>query len=72
MTVVLHQLANNTNERDLYLADRKSYVSGLSLSKKEKAALLHLKDDEMVKMGIHPFLSFMARLHIERAEKKEE
>jgi hypothetical protein len=29
-----------------------------------------LKDDEMVQMGVHPFLSFMARLHIERAIKK--
>jgi len=71
LTVVLHQLANNTNERDLYIADRKSYVRGLSLTKKEKSALLNLKDEEMVKMGIHPFLSFMARLHIERADKKE-
>ena len=71
LTVVLHQLANNTNERDLYIADRESYVRGLSLTKKEKSALLNLKDEEMVKMGIHPFLSFMARLHIERADKKE-
>jgi 2,3-dihydroxyphenylpropionate 1,2-dioxygenase len=71
LTVVLHRLANNKGERDRYAADRKAYVRALDLTKKEKTALLKLKDDEMVKMGVHPFLSFMARLHIERAPKKK-
>lgn len=70
LTVVLHRLANDTAERDRYTADRKSYVKALKLTKKEKTALLNLNDDEMVKLGVHPFMSFMARLHIERAPKK--
>jgi len=45
-------------------------VKALKLTKKEKMALLNLNDDEMVKLGVHPFMSFMARLHIERAPKK--
>jgi len=70
LTVVLHKLANDTTERDRFTADRKAYVNGLKLTKTEKKALLNLKDQEMVKLGVHPFLSFMARLHIERAPKK--
>ena len=45
-------------------------LAKLDLSKKEKTALLNLKDKEMVALGVHPFMSFMARLHIERAGKK--
>ena len=37
---------------------------------KEKMALIRLQDKEMVEMGVHPFLSFMARLHIDRESKK--
>jgi 2,3-dihydroxyphenylpropionate 1,2-dioxygenase len=70
LTVVLHRLANDAVERDRFADDRKAYVAGLDLSKKEKTALVRLKDEEMVAMGVHPFLSFMARLHIERAAKK--
>ena len=70
LTVILHRLANDTAERDRYTADRQAYVKALKLTRKEKTALLNLKDEEMVKMGVHPFLSFMARLHIERAPKK--
>ena len=70
LSIVLHRLANDAAERDRYAADRKAYVAALDLSKKEKSALLKLEDKEMVAMGIHPFMSFMARLHIERAAKK--
>jgi 2,3-dihydroxyphenylpropionate 1,2-dioxygenase len=70
LTVILHRLANDDAERDRFAADRKAYVTGLDLSRKEKSALMRLKDEEMVAMGVHPFLSFMARLHIERAAKK--
>ncbi len=70
LTVVLHKLANDIRERDLYISDPKRYVGALKLNGQEKKALLNLKDDEMVQMGVHPFLSFMARLHIERAIKK--
>jgi 2,3-dihydroxyphenylpropionate 1,2-dioxygenase len=70
LTVVLHKLANDTTERDRYTADRKAYVNALKLTKIEKNALLNLKDEKMAKLGVHPFLSFMARLHIEGATKK--
>ena len=69
LTVVLHRLANDAGERDLYIADPKAYVNSLTLKRKEKTALLNLDDDEMIEMGVHPFLSFMARLHIERVKK---
>ena len=70
LTVVLHKLANDPTEIGRYTADRKAYVDELDLTKKEKTALLNLKDHEMVKLGVHPFLSFMARIKIEHASKK--
>jgi len=69
LTVVLHRLANDEGERARYTADRKAYVAGLDLTKKEKDALVRLRDEEMVAMGVHPFPSFMARLQIERTER---
>ncbi len=71
LSIILHRLANNAEERDRYTADRKAYVAGFDLSKKEKSALVNLNDAEMVALGVHPFMSFMARLHIERATKKD-
>jgi 2,3-dihydroxyphenylpropionate 1,2-dioxygenase len=70
LTVVLHKLANESDERDRYLADKVAYAKGLNLSREEKAALMNLKDKEMTALGIHPFLAFMARLQIERGQKK--
>jgi len=69
LTVVLHRLANDEAERARYAADRKGYVATLDLTKKEKDALVRLRDEEMVAMGVHPFPSFMARLQIERTER---
>ena len=71
LSIILHRLANNAEERNRYTTDRKAYVAGFDLSKKEKSALLNLNDAEMVALGVHPFMSFMARLHIERATKKD-
>ena len=71
LSIILHRLANNAEERKRYTADRKAYVAGFDLSKKEKSALVNLNDAEMVALGVHPFMSFMARLHIERATKKD-
>lgn len=69
LTIVLHRLANDPKERERYATDRKAYVNKLDLSAKEKKALIRLKDEEMVALGVHPFPSFMARLQIERGQK---
>ena len=70
LTKILHRLANDTHERDLYASDPNAYVKELDLKKIEKKALIELSDRKFVELGVHPFMSFMARLHIERAGKR--
>jgi 2,3-dihydroxyphenylpropionate 1,2-dioxygenase len=69
LTVALHRLANDEDERARYLADPKGYAKGLDISEKERKALVALNDKQMVAMGVHPFLPFMARLQIEREQR---
>lgn len=71
LTVILHRLANDSAERDLYAVDPKAYVAKLDLKPDEKKALVALSDEKFVSMGVHPFMSFMARLHIERAGRSK-
>ena len=68
LTVALHQLANDEAERARYLADPELYAKGLDLSAAERRAILSLDEKAMAKLGVHPFLPFMARLQIERAK----
>ena len=70
LTKILHRLANDTHERDLYASDPNAYVKELDLKKIEKKALIELSDRKFVELGVHPFMSFMARLQIERAGKR--
>jgi 2,3-dihydroxyphenylpropionate 1,2-dioxygenase len=65
-TVALHRLANDPLERQKYLADPERYVAALDLSPKERRALLAIDEKEMGRLGIHPFLPFMARMQLER------
>jgi len=69
LTVILHRLANDATERDRYAADPKAYVKALDIKPAEKKALIELSDEKFISMGVHPFMSFMARLHIERAQR---
>lgn len=68
-TVALHRLANDPLERQKYLADPKAYVAKLGVTAKERKALLAIDEKAMGKLGIHPFLPFMARLQLERDSK---
>jgi 2,3-dihydroxyphenylpropionate 1,2-dioxygenase len=70
LSVALHQLANNAEERARFIADPKAYAAALDITAKERKALLALDDAALVKIGVHPFMSFMARLQIEREQKK--
>ncbi|MEK9684749.1 MAG: hypothetical protein VW226_09380 [Rhodospirillaceae bacterium] len=69
LSKILHRLANETLERDRYTSDPKNYVKNLNLTPSEKVALIELSDQKFIEMGVHPFMSFMARLHIERANR---
>ncbi len=66
LTAALHRLANDAGERKRYLADREAYAAALDISPQERTALVNMNQDEMNGLGIHPFLPFMANLHIGR------
>ncbi len=66
LTAALHRLANDAAERKRYVADRAAYAAALDLTPEEQAALVNNDQDEMTALGVHPFLPFMANLHIER------
>ncbi len=70
LTAALHRLANDAAERASYLADARAYAAALDLTPQEQAALVNNDAEEMIALGVHPFLPFMARLHLER-ERKE-
>ncbi len=66
LTAALHRLANDGAERAKYIADPEGFAASLDLTTEEQAALVRNDGPEMITMGIHPFLPFMARLHLER------
>ena len=66
LTAALHRLANDAGERRKYIADRTAYAAALDLTAEERAALVNNDEKEMIALGVHPFLPFMTRLHIER------
>jgi 2,3-dihydroxyphenylpropionate 1,2-dioxygenase len=70
LTAALHLLANDAAERARYLADPGAYAAALDLTAEEQAALVNNDGEEMIALGVHPFLPFMAKLHLER-ERKE-
>ncbi len=45
---------------------RAAYAAAHDLTAEEQAALVNNDQDEMIGLGVHPFLPFMANLHIER------
>jgi 2,3-dihydroxyphenylpropionate 1,2-dioxygenase len=69
LTAALHRLANDAGERRKYIADRTAYAAALDLTAEERAALVNNDEKEMIALGVHPFLPFMTRLHIERESR---
>ncbi len=69
ITEALHRLANNPQERKRFVADRETYAAELDLSDMEREALVSLEPSALTKLGIHPFVPFMARLHLDREQR---
>ena len=66
LTEALHRIANNPGERARFVANREQFAAGLNLTARERRALLAMDRTEFTKLGIHPFVPFMAQLHLER------
>ena len=66
LTDALHRIANDAAERARFAADRDAFAAGLDMSAEEKSALTAMDEAGFARLGIHPFVPFMARLQLER------
>ena len=66
LTEALHRIANDAEARARFSADRDGFVHDLDLSDEEAGALSAMDEDAFARLGIHPFVPFMARLLLER------
>ncbi len=66
LTDALHRIGNDDEERTRFSADRAAFTQQLDLSAEEMAALIAMDEDAFDKLGIHPFVPFMAKLQLER------
>lgn len=66
LTDALQRLAYNPNERARFIADPQAFAASLGMSAEDKARLLALDQSELLKLGVHALLPFMAKMGIER------
>jgi 2,3-dihydroxyphenylpropionate 1,2-dioxygenase len=69
LTRALHGLAHDEHERGEYLADAAAYASHFRLTPPQRAALLGLDTQALVKIGVHPLVAFLANMQVERQSK---
>ena len=69
LTQLLYWLANNADERARYLADPKAYCASAGITPPEQEALAAMDQSKLLKLGIHPLVSFLAHLQVEREKK---
>lgn len=66
LTEALHRIANDAAERVRFATDRTAFVAELDMSGGEKAALVAMDAKAFARLGIHPFVPFMAQMHFDR------
>jgi len=68
LSETLHRLAQDDGERDRYLADPAAYAAAIDgLSDEERDALVRLDQEQMINLGMHPFVPHAFRRVLERA-----
>lgn len=66
LTAVLHALANSAEERARYLADPAAYAAAAGLMPQEETALRGLDQTQLLALGVHPLVPFLARMQLDR------
>jgi 2,3-dihydroxyphenylpropionate 1,2-dioxygenase len=69
LTDALHGLANDEAARVRYLADPAAFAHAAGLTDKQARALAVMDMKAFVAMGVHPLVSFLANMHLERSRK---
>jgi 2,3-dihydroxyphenylpropionate 1,2-dioxygenase len=70
LTQLLHKLSMDQAERARYHKDPAAYAAAAGLQADEQKALAELDQSQFVKLGIHPLVSFLAHLQIDRERKQ--
>jgi 2,3-dihydroxyphenylpropionate 1,2-dioxygenase len=72
LTETLHRLVMETDHRDRYIADPAAYAQSVDgLTSEERDALVRLDPDEMLALGLHPFVPHAFRRVLERMGLRE-
>jgi 2,3-dihydroxyphenylpropionate 1,2-dioxygenase len=69
LTDALHGLANDEAARARYLADAAAFARAAGVTGKQAQALAAMDMKAFVAMGVHPLVSFLANMHLERERK---
>lgn len=69
ITQILHRLSMDAAERARWHKDPRAYAASLGLAGDEAQALADIDQIKFSEMGIHPLVSFLAHLQIDRERK---
>jgi 2,3-dihydroxyphenylpropionate 1,2-dioxygenase len=69
LTDALHRIANDEAARRRYLADRGAFAREARVEGEQAEALVALDLKRLAALGVHPLVSFLANMHLERAGK---
>ena len=61
----LYELRTDGGARRAFLADRDGFAHSFDLDEQEKLAFVDLDEELLRKLGVHPLLSFLARLEVD-------
>ena len=70
LSTALHGLAHDQQRRSDYLRDPEAYADQFRVTAPQRAALLELNTRELVRIGVHPLVAFLARMQVERQRKE--
>jgi 2,3-dihydroxyphenylpropionate 1,2-dioxygenase len=65
LTRALYQLRTDGAARRAFLADRSQFAQSFDLDGQERQAFVGLEEELLRKLGVHPLLSFLARLEVD-------
>jgi 2,3-dihydroxyphenylpropionate 1,2-dioxygenase len=71
LITALHAIAHQQDERAAWYADPAAFADRFALSPEQRAALIKLDVPEIVAMGAHPLVPFLANMQIERLRRME-
>jgi 2,3-dihydroxyphenylpropionate 1,2-dioxygenase len=72
LITALHAIAHQADDRAAWFADPAAFADRFTLSPGQRAALIKLDVREIVAMGAHPLVPFLANMQIERLRRMRE